>query len=324
MLVFMLSVLGCLQSLQEAQKRQRERRAQAKEQERTFLRPKAKPKVSVDGLTFEGEHYILTFAEDIKNEDGYKTAEERKARGSGALIFLEGQYDYVKNIFGFDAKNKIEVKVERALKPEKSLDGDGRGGGDRRDAHTNINRSVKRVGDHFETTYDISVSFGIDAFKSRSVQAHELAHAFTSVYALPAWLDEGIAVFVEAEYAGGAGWAKTRRSLIPIGYDKNGANAIQNWRGQGSTLPGRSVETYAYAYSIVYELRKRYGDDLFKKFFALIEKDGIHYKVGTLSASVIVYYMSQAAGKDLVPFFKEIKFNVRKLTKEEITSILTG
>jgi len=320
----MLSVLGCLQSLQEAQKRQREKRAKAKEQERTFLRPKGKPKVSEDGLKFESEHYILTFSEDIKNENAYKIAEERKARGSGALIFLEGQYDFVRNIFGFDAKNKIEVKVGRTLKPDKSLDGDKRNGGDRRDAHTNISKSVKRVGNHFETTYDISVSFGIDAFNSRSVQAHELAHAFTSVYALPAWLDEGIAVFVEAEYAGGAGWAKAMRNLIPIAYDKNGVNAIQNWRGHGSTLPGRSVETYAHAYSIVYELRKIYGDDLFKKFFALIEKDGIHHKVGTLSSSVIVYYMSQAAGRDLVPFFKEIKFNVRKLTREEITSILTG
>ena len=83
-----------------------------------------------------------------------------------------------------------------------------------------------------------------------------------------------------------------------------------------------SIETYAYAYSIVSELRKRYGDDFFKKFFALIEKDGIHYKAGVLSASVIVYYMSQAAGEDLVPFFQQIKFNVRKLKQEDILSIL--
>ena len=320
----MLNALGCLQSLQEAQRRQRERRAKLKEQERTFQRPKSKLIVSKDGLKFESEHYILTFSEDIKNEDGYETTEERVARGGGAVLFLEGQYDFVKNIFGFDAKNKIKVKVEQALGVSETLDGDERVVEGRNDANVQVNKSVKRVDNHFEAAYDISVSFGIEAFKSRSVQAHELTHAFTSTYALPAWLGEGIGVFVEAEYAGGAGWVKTRRNLTPIGYDKNGVNIIQNWRGHGSTLPGRSVETYAYAYSIIYELRKRYGDDLFKKFFALVEKDGIHHRAGTLSSSVITYYMSQAAGRDLVPFFQEIKFDVRKLTKEEIISILGG
>jgi hypothetical protein len=32
--------------------------------------------------------------------------------------------------------------------------------------------------------------------------------------------------------------------------------------------------------------------------------------------------MSQAAGEDLVPFFQQIKFNVRKLKQEDILSIL--
>jgi len=320
----MLSVLGCLQSLQEAQKLQGEKRAKLKEQERTFQRPKSKPIVSKDGLKFETEHYILTFAENIEDEDGYETTEERIARGSGAILFLEGQYDFVKNIFGFDAKNKIKVKVEQALEASETLDGDEPVVRGRNDARALINKSVKRVGNHFVTNYDITVYFGIEAFKERSVQAHELTHAFTSAYALPAWLDEGIAVFVESEYAGGAGWAKMNRNLTPIEYDKDGFNVIQNWRGHGSALPGRSIETYAYAYSIVYELRKRYGDDLFKKFFALVEKDGIHHRAGTLSSSVIAYYMSQAVGRDVVPFFKEINFNVRKLTKEDIVSILGG
>jgi hypothetical protein len=132
-----------------------------------------------------------------------------------------------------------------------------------------------------------------------------------------------MAVLVEAEYAGGAHWAKVKRNLEPIGLDEDGVNIIQNWRGHASTLPDRSIETYAYSYSIVSELRKRYGDDFFKEFFALLDKDGIHYKAGVLNSSVIVYYMSQAAREDLVPFFRQLKFNVRKLTREDILSILT-
>jgi hypothetical protein len=32
--------------------------------------------------------------------------------------------------------------------------------------------------------------------------------------------------------------------------------------------------------------------------------------------------MSQAAGQDLVPFFEELKFSVRRLTREEILLII--
>ena len=77
LLILILTVPGCLQSLQEAQRLQREKREKLKEQERTFQRPNSKPIVSKDGLKFETEHYILTFAENVKNEDGYEITEER-------------------------------------------------------------------------------------------------------------------------------------------------------------------------------------------------------------------------------------------------------
>jgi hypothetical protein len=222
---------------------------------------------------------------------------------------MEGQYEFVKTIFGFEAKDKIKVNVHRLLR------------GSTNDAYTSMSRSTKVVDGQLQAVYNIEVYFSIETFKSRSVQAHELTHAFTQVYGLPAWLAEGMAVLVESEYAGGALWAKAKRDLEPIGFDEDGVNIIQNWRGHASTLPDRSIETYAYAYSIVSELRQRYGDDFFKQFFALLDKDGIHYKTEVLSSSVIVYYMSQAASEDLVPFFRQLKFNVRKLNREDLLII---
>jgi len=41
-----------------------------------------------------------------------------------------------------------------------------------------------------------------------------------------------------------------------------------------------------------------------------------------MKTSMLVYYMSQAAGEDLVPFFENLKFNVRRLTRDEIESVI--
>ena len=306
-----LSIPGCVEALKSAQGNRTKRTLYERQRLETYKLPKIKPKaLSEDGLKFASEHYLLTFSEDIKKVPKFESAQERISRGLGDLIFMEGQYEFVKKIFGFEAKDKIKIIVHRTLR------------GNPRDAYTSMSRGMKVVEGQFQAVYDIEVHFGIDAFNSRSVQAHELTHAFTQVYALPAWLSEGMAVLVESEYAGGAHWAKAKRSLEPLGLNENDVNIIQNWRGHGSALPDRSIETYAYAYSIVSELRKRYGDDFFKKFFALLAKDGIHYKAGVLSSSVIVYYMSQAAGEDLLPFFQQLKFDVRKLKRENILSIL--
>ena len=46
-----------------------------------------------------------------------------------------------------------------------------------------------------------------------------------------------------------------------------------------------------------------------------MEADKYHQQLpGEMKTSMLVYYMSQAAGEDLVPFFENLKFNVRQLT----------
>ena len=50
-----------------------------------------------------------------------------------------------------------------------------------------------------------------------------------------------------------------------------------------------------------------------------MEADALHQRLeGKMRTSFLVYYLSKAAGEDLVPFFKELQFKVRKLTKEDI------
>ena len=41
-----------------------------------------------------------------------------------------------------------------------------------------------------------------------------------------------------------------------------------------------------------------------------------------MTTSFLAYYLGQAAGEDLVPFFEELQFDVRRITKSEIMSAI--
>jgi hypothetical protein len=50
-----------------------------------------------------------------------------------------------------------------------------------------------------------------------------------------------------------------------------------------------------------------------------MEADQLHNKLPSkMSTSFLIYYLNQAAGTDLVPFFESLYFNVRRLTKADI------
>ncbi len=287
---------------------------------RMYTRPQFKPKISPEAYHFESPHYILDYSKDISKLPNYDTVEERKSRGSGDLIFLEGQYDFFKELFGFTAKGMILIEVEPVLKFQEDIGEEAIPNS--RDALTSIQRGSHVVDGRVQPKYTIKMRFGIDAFESKATRAHELTHAFTSVYSLPAWMDEGIAVLVEEEYGGGRGWAQQKTDLKPIKVDEDGRNILQTWRGDNSELPFRSVELYAYSYRILKELQLRYGMDLLKRFFSILEQDGVYRRVQTLGTSVVVYYLSQAAQRDLVPFFEGLSFKVRKLSRDDILGIL--
>ena len=104
--------------------------------------------------------------------------------------------------------------------------------------------------------------------------------------------------------------------------DLDGRNAVQYWKGHLSA-DQLTQWRYSYSYSIVAELKKRFGEDFYPTVFQLIEADQLHQRLpGEMATSFLVYYLSQAAGEDLVPFFKELKFDARRITKSEITSAI--
>lgn len=255
---------------------------------RTYTVPKVKTEASPDGFRFTSPHFFVHFAPEMAKTEGYQTPPERISRGLGALLFLESQYTFLTEVFGIEAPTVISVFVAPNIR------------GDEYDAYTQTNWHHTEEG-HLEVA--MGVFFGIGAFGRPSIRAHEMTHAFTSIYGLPAWLSEGIAVLVEAELTGGAMWARSGRNLKTLGFDANGYNVIQTWRRSGSPLEFRSAETYTYSYSIVAELRDRYGDPFFARFFQLLKAKVEGGDIRVREDAEIIALMSQAAGEDLTPFF---------------------
>ena len=309
LLIVFLSV-GCA-ALEEAQQRKQERtRQQQQERYVTFERPTTEIETSSDSLTLTSKHYTFTFAEDLLTHPDYDEPDERQNVGKGALLFMESLYNYVHDIFGFEPEHQLMVNLRQTHHGSTNL------------ATTSTRtQTIYQNGEWLKVVEGIEMDFPINMFNQRDVRAHELTHAFTNIYLLPTWFAEGIAVLVQVEYA--RGQSHRRLDLHKdLETDLDGRNAVQYWKGHLSA-DQLTQWRYSYSYSIVAELKKRFGEDFYPTVFRLIEADQLHQRLpGEMATSFLVYYLSQAADQDLVPFFEELQFDVRHITKQEIMSAI--
>ena len=313
--IAILLLIACLSAgcaaLEEAQQRKLERtRQQQQKRYVTFERPDTEIEMLQDGLTLESEHYTFTFAEDLLTHVDYDEPQERQSVGKGALLFMESLYNYVHDIFGFEPSHQLKVNLRQTHHGSTNL------------ATTSTRtQTIYQNGEWLKVVRGIEMDFPVSMFNQRDVRAHELTHAFTNIYLLPTWFAEGIAVLVQVEYAGG----KSHRRMDlheDLKTDLDGRNAVQFWEGHLSA-DQLTQWRYSYSYSIVAELKKRFGEAFYPTVFRLIEEDQLHQRLpGEMTTSFLVYYLCQAAGEDLVPFFEALKFDVRRITKPEIMSAI--
>jgi hypothetical protein len=248
-----------------------------------------------DGYTFHSARFRFEFSKEFDTVEGYRTPNERFERGKAASAFLDGGYDFVRSIFGVDAKRPIRVVIAPALN------------GNPADATTFVQWDT--VGDkRVEGTEESTMNFGKSAFESQATLAHELTHALLSKYGLPAWMDEGIATLVEHDYANGAPWVGEHTTLKPVGLDANGYNMLQTWRGDSNPLPFRSVETYGSAYAVVKEIQRRYGDDVFVRLFRSLDSSKTHLRSNRLTTSELIGALNRVTGQQTERFFEELRF----------------
>lgn len=311
-ILLVLSVLSSLiiscAALQEAQLK-RAKRMKEKRNEKQFLLSASKAEINVDANPTddkphgESEHYTLKFAEDLLAMEDYDEPQERETFANSALVYMESLYDALHNIFGFKPEHKIHVTLYDLYR------------GTNRIAVTG---TQYQYGNNIKTVTGITMHFPMSMYAKPGVRVHELTHAFTNIYFLPTWFNEGVAVLMQMEYAKGQGHPKFESLERSLKLDLNGINELENWGGHIETTP-LTHWRYSYAYTVVAELRDRYGSELYIRVFELMETDQLHQKLaGEMPTSFIVYYISQAAGVDLVPFFEKLKFNVRKINKEDI------
>ena len=116
-------------------------------------------------------------------------------------------------------------------------------------------------------------------------------------------LNEGIAVSIQSEFAKSASHPKFDSLQTNLKRNLNGVNSLEDWEKGGS--PELTHWRYRYAYTIISELEKLHGKDFYIKTFQLMDADQLHNKLpNRMSNSFLIYYLSIAAGTDLVPFFK--------------------
>lgn len=304
-----LCISGCA-SLEQAQQRRQEKiKQQQSKRYLTLSRPDVQISGSPDGLEIGSDHYTLTFHEDLLKNKAFDEAREREDFGHGALVYMESLYAFIQELFGIDPPvRRMGIVLYEEFR------------GTTRVAITETKYSIVPQGNELLRTVDaIKMHFPIAMFNQRDVRAHELTHAFTTVYYFPVWFTEGIAVFVQNEYAKGTGHGRFNLQ-DKMKLDMDNVNAIQTWEGHGSA---DSQWGYSYSYSIAKEMYDRFGEDFYPELFRIIKQDKLHQKLSRqMKSSMLIYYMSQAAGVDLVPFFQELKFNVRRLTRQEIESVI--
>ena len=307
LLVAVLVLNGCT-ALKEAQERREKRLLEERNTSSLMLKlSKATIKISEDAQIGESDHYTIKFAEDLYERADFDEISEREEFMHSALVYMESLYDAMHKLFGFKPKHKIHVTLHNAYR------------GSTLAAFTRTEyRAGTLDGRYVKFINSIHMDFPLAMYEKHGVRAHELTHAFTNIYYIPVWFSEGIAVLIQTEYAKGGSHPKFDSLQGDLRLDLDGVNQLESWGGHTDNNP-LTQWRYRYAYTLVAELRERYGHDFYIRVFELMEADGLHQKLmGSMKTSFLVYYFNKAAGEDLVPFFRKLHFKVRKLTKEDI------
>ena len=308
LLLIVLFVFNGCTALKEAQQRREKRILEERNIDSLMLRPsKAIIEIGPDALYSASDHYTLTFAKDLQVHSKFDIVDERETFARSALGYMESLYDAMNRLFGFQPKHKIHVTLHDLYQGSKL----------RATTTTNYRYGIQN-GQHVKFINGIKMDFPLEMYEKHGVRAHELTHAFTNIYFLPVWFSEGTAVLIQTEYAKGGTHPKFDSLKRDMRVDLDGVNQLENWGGHAEGGP-LTRWRYRYAYTVVAELRKRYGSNFYIKVFQLMEADGLHQRLeDKMPTSFLVYYLSKAAGEDLVPFFKELQFKVQRRTKEDI------
>ena len=312
-LLLPILIIGCLcfsgcAVMKEAQQRREARLKKQRDDQYLMLTPsKGDVQIGEGARTAKSAHYTITFADDLKEHQNFDEISERSVYADSALGYMESLYNEMNAVFGFQPEHKIHVTLHNIYRGTTNV------------ATTTTQYNYRTQGNTtLKTVTGIKMDFPIAMYEKPTTRVHELTHAFTNIYFLPTWFNEGLAVLMETEWANAGLHPKFDSLEVHLKRNMDGVNDLEDWDSHG----GSSQITqwrYRYAYTIVSELRKRYGPDFYIRVFRLMDADQLHNKLPSkMSTSFLIYYLSQAARTDLTPFFTDLAFKVQKLTKAQI------
>jgi len=141
---------------------------------------------------------------------------------------------------------------------------------------------------------------------------HELFHQYMGQAGLSTqlrWVHEGLANYLAIEILNEKGvklGLDEVETAKQVGEQLEDFGFLVGWRGGGPPPDPRPY--YAASLYLIYTLGEEYGGiGLFDKFFEVITEEGVEID----SMDLFVLYLSQAAGEDLTPVFKQWGFDVR-------------
>ncbi|RLG48532.1 MAG: hypothetical protein DRN92_00780 [Thermoproteota archaeon] len=141
---------------------------------------------------------------------------------------------------------------------------------------------------------------------------HELFHQYMGQAGLSTqlrWVHEGLANYLAIELLKEKGvklGLDEVETAKQVGEQLEDFGFLVGWRGGGPPPDPRPY--YAASLYLIYTLGEEYGGiGLFDKFFEVITEEGVEID----SMDLFVLYLSQAAGEDLTPVFKQWGFDVR-------------
>ena len=292
---------GCA-VLEEAHQTREARKKKRIDNEYLFLTTyRGKSQVDEKGKKAESEHFTLILNDDMNSLEDYDDPLKRKEFMLSVLSYMESLYDNLHQRFGFEPPYKIHVTIYKNY---------------RNNVHADTSKEYS-ISNQGKALRRITVHFPLRLYQDAGVRAHELTHAFTAPYFLPVWFDEGIAVSIQSEFGKSEHHPKFDSLQGNIRRNLDGVNSLEDWETGGT--PELTQWRYRYAYTVIDALERLYGKDFYIKTFQLMNADQLHNKLpNRMSNSFLLYYLSKAAGTDLVPFFKDLDFTVRKLSKAEI------
>ena len=241
---------------------------------------------TVSVIDADTQLFTFKYADDIKGSPNFDTAHKRKAYRVQALRELNSLFIGLSDQFGFRPDHTIHITLSLTVR-----------------GRTNIAYTEKDYTSD-GSLVGLSMYFPHAMFSQVAVRAHEMTHAFLAPFLLPTWVDEGMAVYVENQYADVPKHPIFDSLQSDIRVDEDGVNAVQHWtEGRGAYRDlDLTLWCYRYSHTLINYIEESHPDALGELF------DQVHPHSQLTTEEFVRMLDGIIHNSDIVKLFHELSF----------------